>query len=456
MDLWIALLGIPLAVRLVGCFLLGAFAGSLANWAVYRWAWNSRPVSPWSPVPASMPPRRWTDRIPILGWWGLRRESDFWGPGFWIRPMVLEVLAGLGLAGLYWWEVHGSRFLPPALAGPAAPPELIHIQFLAHAVLCWLMLVASMIDLDERLIPDTITVPGTLLGLLLAVGYPWAFPTVMDIELPAAGQMAGNVGGGIVGHLSPLQVTSPYWAGQWPSWLRPWPNPGGLVLALGCWWLWCVGLMPRTWYTRHGICRALALAWARLWRHPATYRILVLAAAGSLAILAVWFWAGQSAWIDQPDGNRPTGPAFRWVGLVSSLVGLAAAGLLVWLVRIIASNMLRKEAMGFGDVTLLAMIGAFLGWQPCLIIFLVAPFFGLIFGLFRFLTRSEREIPYGPFLCLATLLVVVHWQSVWPRAQSYFLLGWWIPGIVAVCLALLAGMLLVIQTAKRLLGVRSR
>ena len=39
---------------------------------------------------------------------------------------------------------------------------------LAHLVLISLMLVASLIDADEKIIPDAITVPGTLLGLLLA------------------------------------------------------------------------------------------------------------------------------------------------------------------------------------------------------------------------------------------------------------------------------------------------
>ncbi|MCS7304198.1 MAG: A24 family peptidase [Thermoguttaceae bacterium] len=434
---------------------MGLAAGSLANWAIYRWAWNSRPISPWSDLPEPTLPRRWTDRIPVLGWIGLRRESKLWGPGFWIRPMVLELLAGGGLAWLYWWEVCGTRLLPPSESGPAACPQLLHMQFLAHALLCWLMLVASMIDLDERLIPDTITVPGTLLGLLLAVGYPAVFPRVVDIQLVESAE-ASFGRGDIRWHPGPLQLSSPYWAGQWPGWLRPYPQLGGLGVAFTCWWLWCVGLMPRTWYTRHGIWRAIVLCWARLWRHPATYRILVVGAAGSLAIGTVWFWAGQGPWLDQPEGAQPTSPAFRWVSLLSSLVGLAGAGLLVWLVRIIATNVLRKEAMGFGDVTLLAMIGAFLGWQPCLIIFLLAPFFGLIFGLFRFLLHSEQEIPYGPFLCLATLLVLIHWQSVWTKAQSYFLLGWWIPTIVALCLALLAGMLMLIQKGKQLLLGRPR
>ena len=44
-------------------------------------------------------------------------------------------------------------------------------------------------------------------------------------------------------------------------------------------------------------------------------------------------------------------------------------GGIVWAVRIIASQALGVEAMGFGDVTLMCMIGAFVGWQPALLIF---------------------------------------------------------------------------------------
>lgn len=371
--------------------------------------------------------------------------------------MVIELLAGGGLAWLYWWEVHSGGLLPAVLAGAHAPPELVHLQFLAHAVLGWLMLVASMIDLDERLIPDTITVPGTLIGLVLAGAYPWILPTVIDVQWPSEGLVNGLAQQGpslqkaIRFHPSPLQLTSPWWAGQWPGWLRGWPHWPGLLLALGCWWVWCVGLMPRTWYPRHGIGRAIGLAWVRLWRHPATYRILLLGAAGTVGIIGMWVWAGRGDWIDQPLGASPTSAAFRWIGLLSSLGGLAGAGMLVWTVRIIASKVLRKEAMGFGDVTLMAMIGSFLGWQPCLIIFLVAPFFGLGFGLFQLLTRSEREIPYGPFLCLATLVVVIRWPDVWSKVYIYFQLGWWIPAIIAFCLVLLGAILQGIQILKKLL-----
>ena len=48
----------------------------------------------------------------------------------------------------------------------------------------------------------------------------------------------------------------------------------------------------------------------------------------------------------------------------------------MWAVRLIGTAALRREAMGFGDVTLMMMIGTFLGWQACSDLFFLAPFAG--------------------------------------------------------------------------------
>jgi leader peptidase (prepilin peptidase)/N-methyltransferase len=60
--------------------------------------------------------------------------------------------------------------------------------------------------------------------------------------------------------------------------------------------------------------------------------------------------------------------------------------------------------MGGGDVKLLAMIGAFLGWQKAILTFFLAPFFGLIIGVINLIFKKDHTIPYGPFLSLAALL----------------------------------------------------
>ena len=149
-----------------------------------------------------------------------------------------------------------------------------------------------------------------------------------------------------------------------------------------------------------------------------------MAIMGSLAIAVVWFRGGLG-----------------WQGLLTALVGMLASGGFVWLVRIIGSATLRREAMGFGDVTLMAMIGVYLGWQPCLVVFFLAPLAGLIVGLLRLLLCRDREIPYGPFLCLAAFLLIVRWQSIWDYTQGIFALGWFAPLLMLACLMLMALML---------------
>lgn len=62
------------------------------------------------------------------------------------------------------------------------------------------------------------------------------------------------------------------------------------------------------------------------------------------------------------------------------------------------------ESMGGGDVKLLAMIGAFLGWQGALFTFFIAPFFGAAVGIINLLAKKDHTIPYGPFLSLAAIL----------------------------------------------------
>jgi Flp pilus assembly protein protease CpaA len=215
-----------------------------------------------------------------------------------------------------------------------------------------------------------------------------------------------------------LQLASP---DVWPAELN---GVGSLALGLGCWWAWCIAILPRSWYSRHGWRRAMQLCCARVRHMPSTRRILIMAVAGSAVVAFVGFHRG-----------------LRWEAFLSALVGMAASGGLVWAVRVIGTAVLHREAMGFGDVTLMAMIGAFLGWQPCLIIFFLAPVAGLVMGVLRLILFRDKEIPYGPFLCLATLFVIVCWNPVWNRTLPTFALGWLVPAAVICCLALMAVML---------------
>ncbi len=80
------------------------------------------------------------------------------------------------------------------------------------------------------------------------------------------------------------------------------------------------------------------------------------------------------------------------VELPSSLVGMATGMTLIWSVRLVGRFVLGREAMGFGDVTLMGMIGAFVGWQACILIFFLAPFAGLVLGIINFAAGRHRTM----------------------------------------------------------------
>ena len=80
---------------------------------------------------------------------------------------------------------------------------------------------------------------------------------------------------------------------------------------------------------------------------------------------------------------------------------------MVWATRIGGSLAFGKEAMGLGDVHLMAAVGAMLGWTSPVIAFFLAPFMGLSWALARLLIHRTREIPYGPFLSMATVIVML-------------------------------------------------
>jgi len=140
----------------------------------------------------------------------------------------------------------------------------------------------------------------------------------------------------------------------------------------------------------------------------------------------------------------------NWQGLLTSLVGLLIGGGIIWAVRNVGTLVLEREAMGFGDVTLMAMIGTFLGWQPCLIVFFVAPFFALAFGVVQLVVHRDAEIPYGPFLCMATMLIVLSWRTVWEGVANVFALGWLIGAVMIGLLVVLAGLLMLIRVIREL------
>ena len=72
-----------------------------------------------------------------------------------------------------------------------------------------------------------------------------------------------------------------------------------------------------------------------------------------------------------------------------------------------------REGMGGGDVKLLAMVGAFLGWQGVLLTLLLGSLVGSVIGISIMVARgadSKLAIPFGPFLSIGAF-VAMFWGS---------------------------------------------
>ena len=116
---------------------------------------------------------------------------------------------------------------------------------------------------------------------------------------------------------------------------------------------------------------------------------------------------GTAEWIARKLFSFP--PPSPVLSFVEALFGAALGGGLLWLVGEVYLKWRGREGMGFGDMKMMAMVGAFLGPQRTFLTILAGSLLGSILGLMFILVRrkgSEYELPFGTFLGVAALLVV--------------------------------------------------
>ena len=413
-------LNLPVEIRIAAVWIFATiFIGPFVNWAIYALSYFGLPTSPWQAEMRRHTDQSWLAKIPVVGWWFVRtslvKDRGVPKTWIWLRPLLLEILVPFAVAGLYWWESTG-HLLPPiaAAAGRLVTPADLHWQLLGHELLLMLLTIATFIDFDEMMIPDSVTVPGTLLALIGSVlitqwrlWIDWIGP---DERWP-----------------SQLLFSSP---GEWPAWGH---SIESLILALSIFAAWCFALADRRIILRRGFRRAISYFFAGLVRRGNWKFLISLWIVGWLSITLSYLLCSPVA----------------WQSLLSCLMGLAIGGVLVWSVRIVAGVALGVEALGFGDVVLMAMVGAFLGWQPVVIAFFLAPFFALAIVLVVALITGKTSLPFGPYLCAATIYVLVRWDVIWNQwLQDLFGLGWQIGVILLGMFALMGAMLAVWRVIK--------
>jgi leader peptidase (prepilin peptidase)/N-methyltransferase len=107
-------------------------------------------------------------------------------------------------------------------------------------------------------------------------------------------------------------------------------------------------------------------------------------------------------------------------GVFDAVLGVLIGGGVLWLIGEAYYRFAGQEGMGGGDVKMLAMVGAFLGWKQVLVTLIVSSVAGSLLGLLLILSRRgtlKQALPFGTFLAVGALLAslvgerIVQWYA---------------------------------------------
>lgn len=387
---------------------IGACVGSFLNVVIYRLPRGESIVFPASHCPSCGRAIKWYDNIPLVSWLALRARCRFCKARISPRYILVEAATAILVGGLYAWY-----YLLDARRG-AGDFASSWPMFVAHATLLCGLLVCSLVDLERWIVPLEVCWVVSAVGMISAAASPHPFWPIVS---PVMGGMAVAAAAGLIlatilrryGLIRPsfqdvdekalLKAAEKPVAdrkGQGDSKSGQKAKTRITSVAIG---------------KEHGVNPRKEILLEAAFLAPA-----ILLACGAYALLTrrpdvakVW-----SAWLD-PAGT--VGPHVN--ALLSALLGWLVGGLWIWATRILGTLAFGKEAMGMGDVDIMASVGAVTGWIVPSIAFFVAPFFGLAWAVVLLIRGNQRELPYGPWLAAASLLVML-WHDDFARLLRPF------------------------------------
>jgi leader peptidase (prepilin peptidase) / N-methyltransferase len=108
-----------------------------------------------------------------------------------------------------------------------------------------------------------------------------------------------------------------------------------------------------------------------------------------------------------------------WSTLWTSLLGAAIGFAFLWMVAWVGGRIFKQDAMGGGDIKMMAMIGAFVGWQGMLLTVFLGAFLGSVVFVPLALAGRKQLVPFGIFLSLGALVTylvghhVIRWYTAY-------------------------------------------
>lgn len=103
------------------------------------------------------------------------------------------------------------------------------------------------------------------------------------------------------------------------------------------------------------------------------------------------------------------------ITFTNSLLGILLGGGSLFLIATVYQWLFKREGMGGGDVKLLAMIGAFLGWKAVILTILLGSLVGSIIGIILMVSKGKDfkyAIPFGPFLSLGAVIALFYQNEI--------------------------------------------
>lgn len=402
----------------------GACVGSFLNVVVYRLPLGKSIVSPPSACPKCNHALAWYDNIPVLGWLWLKGKCRYCKNPISVQYPLIEALTGLLFGGLfiaYYFCGTGGGYFQQVGVGQT------WIALVAHLILVGGLLAATLIDAKLFIIPLQIpwfvTVAAAVVLPLSVFVYPitgsillghfvWFIPDTHWIVPMVDGQLLGATLGGVIGlviavvllqlKILPLSFADEPAAHDQIEQVdadESAETAGAQNDAQSA-------ASPHT-MTQEEQDAYLAYPHAR---REMMKEILFLAfpLVGMIVGCFLWQWLDQQQALLPPEWAQALGGVF---------LGYLVGGAVVWGTRVFGTLLFGKEAMGLGDVHLLAAVGAVLGAKEVAVLFFIAPFFGLFYaviaGLLGKVTRWKwRMIPYGPFLAAAAVVMMIGRGSI--------------------------------------------
>lgn len=397
------------ATYIIFLFCLGACIGSFLNVVVWRLPRGESLVSPPSHCPKCGKDLKWYDNIPIFGWIKLGGKCRFCREPISIRYPVVELITALIFVFYYvmYYMVGVGPCAPiPKLffsdAGDATiymPPEAP--IFLLHLFVLSCLLAASLIDAELYEIPLSITYLMAAVAIVAHAIFDNPHESgSLNLVRPdgTPSSYAALAAGGTIGLVISLLLT-------WRKILtRSFPQGEPLLdvereaveeenAELKRKGAKAEELMPiPPPYTRRQVAAEMRREMAFLLPPMMLGVAWWLATTRVPAIATMWESALRPHWV---------------TGLLGALFGALVGGMVVWITRILGTLGFGRVAMGLGDVDLMFAVGAAVGAGAATVAFFIAPFFGIILALYMILFGKRRELPYGPYLALASAAVML-------------------------------------------------